>query len=150
MGDVQVFYCLSDFLQVFKNLLRTVAQGQCHKFLAAIAGKKIRTAFQIGRRCLSNGSDHLISGRMAKGIVIHFEAVNIKHTDGERNVQADRFSPFCRAVLFIPTPVGNSCQLVGHGLLLNLSAIFVEFDMCVDPCLNDQGNVWLCNIIHGS
>ena len=84
---------------------------------------------------------------MSKGVVIHFEAVNIKHTDGKRKAQSDCFAPFRGAVPFIPAPVGNPRQLVGHRLLLNLPAITVQLDMRVDPCLDNQGFKGLSDIV---
>ena len=125
MGDVEVLHRLADLFQVGKDLFRGVAKYQRHKFLPTVAGQEIGAALQQGGRGFGHGGDHLVPGRVAEGIVVHLEAVDVEHTDRKGELQPGGLLPLGRAVLLIFAPVGDPGQLVGHGLLLHLAAVVI-------------------------
>ena len=114
MGNVEVLDCLPDRFQMGEDFLRLAAEKQRYKFLSAIAGKEIRTAMQIRGYGLCHGGNYAVSGRMAEGIIVDFEMVDIKHTDRKRNLQPGGLVPLGHTVMLIFAPVGNSGQLVGN------------------------------------
>ena len=133
MGDVEVLDGLPDFFHMGKDFFRLVPQGEGHKLLAAVAGEKICLAVEMGGRRLCHRGDHLVPGGVAEGVVIALKVVDVKHADGERHLQPRGLMPLCYAVLLIPAAVGDSGELVGHGLLLHLPAVVIQLDMGVHP-----------------
>ena len=56
--------------------------------------------------------------------------------------------PLHDAVEVIPAAVGDAGELVSQGLVLHLTAVVVEFDVGVDPGLDDEGFKGLADVVH--
>lgn len=99
-------------------------------------------------RRLGHRSDYLVSGRMAKGVVVNLEFINIKHADGEWNPQTGGLLPFQGAVVVVPPPVGHPGKLVRHRLKLRLLSVLIQLDMGVYPGPDNQGMEGFYDIVH--
>ena len=145
---MEVLHRLPDLLEVGKSLFRTAAHQEGDKFLAAVAGEKVRTALKIGGRRLGHGGNHLVPGGMPECVVEPFEMVNIKHADRERHLEAGGLVPLDHAVAVMLPSVGDPGQLIGPGLVLHLPTVVVQFDVRTDPGLYDQRREGLRDIVH--
>ena len=102
----------------------------------------------MGSGRFRHGGDDPVPGRVAKGIIVRFKAVNVKHADGKRNSQPEGLLPLCGTVTLVAAPVGNPSQLVRHRLPLRLPAVMVELHMRIHPGPYHRGAEGLCDIIH--
>ena len=125
MGNMQVLHRLPHLGHILEHRPRIVSGTQRNELLPAIAGEEIRRPMQPGGNGLGHCSQDLIPGRVAEGIIIGLEVVDIKHTDGKRQAEADRGPPFHHGLLLIAPPVGHACQHVQGRLLLKLHLVVV-------------------------
>ena len=147
---MEFFHCFPDFLKVMERGFCFHAHHDSYKFFPAVTSQKVRGALQVGRGRIGYGGNDLIPCRVAKGVVVQFEFVDIEYADSEGQSQSAGFPPFCHAVFLVAPPVGDAGELVYHGLLHEMHLVVEELDMGVGPCFYGDGAEGLGDVVHCS
>ena len=97
---------------------------------------------------LGHGGDHLVPGGVPEGVVIQLELVDVEHTDGEGQLEADGLPPAHQALLLVPAAVCHAGELIHHGLPPELHLVVVELDMGIHPGLDNHRAEGLGHVVH--
>lgn len=89
-----------------------------HELLTAVARDEVGGAYGP-RQQLAECAQDLVAGIVTVMVVDQFEAVDVRHDDAERSIEAPRPRYFSRKLAIQIAPVGDAGQRVGHDQLLN-------------------------------
>ena len=148
MGDVHVLHRLTDLLEEFESRLPVAPHEDRHELLPAVPGEQVRGPPEVGGNLLGYGRNDPVPRRVAEGVVIDLELVNIEHAQGEGLSETDSVLPSGGALRLVAPAVGHAGELIHQGLLLELVLIAVELDVGVDPGLDDHRAEGLGDIVH--
>ena len=102
----------------FRHLCRSVRTGagkDDHEFVAAVSSDEVSWSVDGSRDSGGNLSEAFVARRMAEGIVVGFETIDVEHDQRERRQVADGTAPFLvQEVVKLPA-VGNAGKAVKTG-----------------------------------